>query len=84
MEAPSPSQRVEISDLNLASFLRCRGHPFVQLKHNGGRTFFVFEDSENLRQGVLDFANDAPVPVRSFCNTLRDLKALTRSERTSG
>jgi hypothetical protein len=39
----------ETSDLNLASFLRCR-----------------------------EFANDGPVPVRSFCNTLRDLKAIVR------
>jgi hypothetical protein len=27
---------------------------------------------------VLEFANDGPVPVRAFCNTVRDLKGITR------
>ena len=78
MNAPSTSQQLETSDLNLASFLRCRGFPFVDLRRDPARTYFVFEDSAELRHAILDYANDQLVPVRSFCNTLRDLKALTR------
>lgn len=81
-EDPAPegvaAPRVETSDLNLASFLRCRGFWFVDIKRERGRVIFVVGDSPDLHQAVLDYANDAAVAVRSFCNTLRDLKGLTR------
>ncbi|HET9480029.1 MAG TPA: cytochrome D1 domain-containing protein, partial [Pyrinomonadaceae bacterium] len=48
------------------------------IKQNNGRTLFVFEESPELRTAILDFANDAVVAVRSFCSTMRDLKAITR------
>lgn len=69
---------LETSDLNLATFLRCRGFAFVEIRRHGGRTTFLFADSGELRQAVLDFANDGAIGVRTFSNTLRDLKALTR------
>jgi uncharacterized protein DUF5659 len=72
------SPRFETSDLNLASFLRCRAFNIHDILHNDGRSTFVFDDSPALRKAMLDFANDGAVPVRSFCSTLRDLKALTR------
>lgn len=68
----------ETSDLNLASFLRCRAFNIHDIRQSDGRTTFVFDDSPALRKAMLDFANDGAVPVRSFCSTLRDLKALTR------
>ena len=68
----------ETSDLNLASYLRCRGFEIGDVKQSESRTLFFFADSPNLRHAVLDYANDGPVGVRSFCNTLRDLKALSR------
>ena len=68
----------ETSDLNLASFLRCRGFPLTAVERRSARTLFVFALSAELRRAVLDYANDMPVPVRSFCSTLRDLKAITR------
>lgn len=75
---PSPP-KFETPDLNLASFLLCLKFSIVRLKRqNDARTVFVFEDSPELRRAIVDYANDGEVPVRTFCNTLRDLKAITR------
>ncbi len=66
-------------DLHLASFLRCRGFTIADLRRESNRTFFVFQDSPELRRAIVDYANDGVVGVRLFCNTLRDLKSLTRN-----
>lgn len=78
--SPAQASRAsyETTDLSLASFLRCREFLIEAIKRQGGRTTFVFSDTPQLRQAVLDYANDGPVSVRSFFNTLRDLKAITR------
>ena len=78
---PTPQialQQFETTDLTLASFLRCRDLPIESIRRQNGRTVFVFEESDALRESVLEYANDAPVAVRTFCSTLRDLKAITR------
>ncbi len=72
------SYAYETSDLILASFLRCRSFNIEGIKRQNGRTIFVFDDSPQLRGAILDYANDASVAVRSFCSTMRDLKAITR------
>lgn len=75
----------ETSDLNLASFLLCRRHNLVELRRErDGRSGFVFEDSEVLQREMLEFANDGNVSVRTFCSTLRDLKAMTRTSQRGG
>lgn len=71
-------QSYQTTDLTLTSFLRCRGFQIENIKQNNGRTLFTFQESPELRQAILEFANDAVVAVRSFCSTMRDLKALTR------
>ena len=71
-------QLFETSDLNLASFLRCRNFSIEDIKRQNGKTTFLFIDSIELHRAVLEFANDGPVPVRAFCNTVRDLKGITR------
>jgi len=70
--------RYQTTDLTLASFLRCRGFQIENIKQNNGRTLFIFQESPELRSAILEFANDAAVAVRSFCSTMRDLKAITR------
>ena len=76
---PQPTRALyETTDLTLASFLRCRSFHIEGIRRSNGRTVFVFGDSSTLRQAVLDYANDGSVSVRSFCSTLRDLKAITR------
>ncbi len=75
----TPRELFETPDLNLASFLRCLKFTIVRLKRqNETRTIIVFEDSPELRRAIVDYANDGEVPVRTFCNTLRDLKGITR------
>jgi len=71
-------QLFETSDLNLASFLRCRNFTIEDIQRAIGKTTFVFADSAGLHRAILEFANDGPVGVRSYCNTLRDLKGITR------
>jgi hypothetical protein len=71
-------QTYQTTDLTLTSFLRCRGFALENIKQNNGRTLFIFQESPELRSAILDFANDAVVAVRSFCSTMRDLKAITR------
>lgn len=69
----------ETSDLNLASFLRCRGFDIGGIQRaEDGRTSFQFEDTGALRRAILDFANDGPIGVRSFSSTIRDLKGMVR------
>jgi len=68
----------QTTDLTLTSFLRCRGFQIESINQNNGRTLFMFEESPELRTAILEFANDAVVAVRSFCSTMRDLKAITR------
>jgi hypothetical protein len=78
---PTPQllcQSYETTDLMLASFLRCRSFDIHNIKRANGRTTFVFDDTPQLRSAVLEYANDATVAVRSFCSTMRDLKAITR------
>jgi hypothetical protein len=72
------AQSYETTDLTLASFLRCRSFTISNIRRMSGRTVFVFEDSPQLRTAVLEYANDGAVSVRSFCSTMRDLKAITR------
>lgn len=74
----APKQTYQTTDLTLTSFLRCRGFQIENIKQNNGRTLFSFQESPELRVAILEFANDAVVAVRSFCSTMRDLKALTR------
>ena len=78
MNPVSLKQLYQTTDLTLTSFLRCRGFQIDNIKQNNGRTLFTFQDSPELRRAILDFANDATIAVRSFCSTMRDLKAITR------
>jgi hypothetical protein len=75
-EITSPTY--DTTDLTLASFLRCRNFNIDNIRRRNGKTVFVFEDSSRLRDAVLEYANDGSVSVRTFCSTLRDLKAITR------
>ena len=76
--SPGLRQTYQTTDLTLTSFLRCRGFQIDNIKQNNGRTLFIFQESPELRRAILDFANDEVVNVRSFCSTMRDLKAITR------
>jgi Domain of unknown function (DUF5659) len=74
----SGTRTYDTTDLSLASFLRCRNFTISNIRRQNGKTIFVFEDSSQLRNAVLEYANDGSVSVRTFCGTMRDLKAITR------
>lgn len=79
MNSPQIGHRTyDTTDLTLASFLRCRNFTISNIRRQNGKTVFVFEDSSRLRDAILEYANDGSVSVRTFCSTLRDLKAITR------
>ena len=79
MTSPIASEsNFRTADLMLASFLRCRGFAIAALTRRDERTSFVFEDSTALRSALVEYANDGTVAVRSFCGTMRDLKAITK------
>ena len=69
MKSPlKPSQDVKyvnISDFSLRK-LKCEG--------NSKRVVFYFPDSEELQGLKLEFVNNAPIPVRTFYSTFRELK----------
>src|SRR5215213_9089447 len=75
---PESNPSYQTTDLTLTSFLRCQGFAIENIRQNNGRTLFIFQESPELRRAILDFANDSAVAVRSFCSTMRDLKAITR------
>ncbi len=78
MNPPQSNRTYDTSDLTLASFLRSRSFTINNIRRQNGKTFFIFEDSTQLRDAVLEYANDGSVSVRTFCSTMRDLKAITR------
>jgi hypothetical protein len=70
--------RFETSDLHLTSFLCSRCFHIEEIRRQNSRAIFVFVESSELQRAVVEYANDGLVGVRSFCNTLRDLKAIAR------
>lgn len=78
MKSKIPEPTFQTPDLTLASFLRCRDFEIVSLARENGKTSFIFEDTTELRKAVLEYANNGSVAVRTFCGTMRDLKAITR------
>ena len=78
MRVSGPKRPYETSDLNVAGFLRCRDFPILDIRRENGKAVFLFEDSDELHSAILEYANNGPIPVRSFCNTVRDLKAIIR------
>lgn len=66
----------ETKDLGLTAFLWCRGFSLASFRHQDERTVFVFDNSTDLRLAILEYTNDGLVGVRTFFNTLRDLKGI--------
>ena len=44
----------DTSDLTLASFLRCRSFTIDDIRRQNGKTVFVFVDSSQLRNAILE------------------------------
>ena len=72
------------SDLKFAAFLCCRSFPVRRITLVGSRVVFCYAGSPQLQEAILDYFNEGRVPARTFCNALRDLKGVARSEKGSG
>jgi len=67
----------ETRDFYLACFLRCTGCDLLDLRAEGLRKVFVFQDRPTRRDDVMAFYGErAVVPPLAFSSTIKDMKAL--------
>jgi Domain of unknown function (DUF5659) len=67
----------ETRDFYLACFLRCSGYELLDLRSEGRRKAFVFQDRATRRNDVKAFYGDATsVRPLAFSATIKDMKGL--------
>jgi len=66
----------ETTDLYLGCFLKASGLRLLDVRRDGRRTTFVFEDRSDRSDLIRSFYNDGMVRVNDFKNALQDLKAI--------
>ena len=67
----------ETRDFYLACFLRCTGYELLDLRAEGRRKVFVFQDRATRRNDVMAFYGDATsVRPLAFAATIKDMKGL--------
>jgi Domain of unknown function (DUF5659) len=71
------SMAFETRDFYLACFLRCTGYELLNLRDEGRRKVFVFQDRATRRDDVMAFYCDgATVRPLAFAATIKDMKGL--------
>ena len=67
----------ETRDFYLACFLRCTGYELLDLRDEGRRKVFVFQERSTRRDDVMAFYGEAgSVRPLAFAAAIKDLKAL--------
>jgi hypothetical protein len=67
----------ETRDFYLACFLRCTGYELIDLRAEGRRKVFVFQDRPTRRDDVMAFYGEAgSVRPLAFAAAIKDMKAL--------
>ena len=67
----------ETRDFYLACFLRCSGYPLLDLRSEGRRKVFVFQDRPNRRDDVVAYYGEGgSVRPLTFAAAIKDMKAL--------
>jgi hypothetical protein len=67
----------ETRDFYLACFLRCTGYQLLDLRAEGSRKVFVFQDRPTRRNDVIAFYGEAgSVRPLEFAAAIKDMKAL--------
>jgi hypothetical protein len=67
----------ETRDFYLACFLRCTGYELLDLRAEGRRKVFVFQDQPSRRDDVMAFYGDAArVRPLAFAAAIKDMKGL--------
>jgi hypothetical protein len=70
-------RRYETRDFYLACFLRCTGYELLDLRSEGPRKVFVFQDRASRREDVIAFYGDATsVRPLAFAAIIKDMKGL--------
>jgi hypothetical protein len=67
----------ETRDFYLACFLRCSGYPLLDLRSEGRRKVFIFQDRPNRRADVVAYYGEGgSVRPLTFAAAIKDMKAL--------
>lgn len=67
----------ETRDFYLACFLRCTGYELLDLRAEGSRKVFVFQDRPTRRDDVIAFYGETGnVRPLAFATAIKDMKAL--------
>jgi hypothetical protein len=67
----------ETRDFYLACFLRCAGYALLDLRSEGTRRVFVFQDRPNRRDDVMAYYGEAGnVRALAYAAAIKDMKAL--------
>lgn len=74
-EAKHGDDAFETRDFYLACFLRCTGYELLDLRAEGRRKVFVFQNRATRRNDVMAFYGDAVRPL-AFSATIKDMKGL--------
>jgi hypothetical protein len=66
------------SDLYYAAYLRVAGVEFRGTEKEGSRTFFLFENSDNMRDLKVQFFNgSSKVAAQPYADAIKAMKSLT-------
>ncbi|MCK1745177.1 hypothetical protein IVA80_31350 [Bradyrhizobium sp. 139] len=76
-ESRTGENSFETRDFHLACFLRCTGYELLDLRAEGRRKVFVFQDRATRRDNVMAFYSDTTsVRPLAFAATIKDMKGL--------
>jgi Domain of unknown function (DUF5659) len=76
-EGPLARGAFETRDFYLACFLRCTGYELLDLRDEGRRKVFVFQDRPTRRDDVMAFYGEAgSIRPLAFAAAIKDMKAL--------
>lgn len=68
------------SDMYYAAYLKVAGVAFAGTQREGGRVFFLFEDTDMIKDLKMGYYNEAKVPALKYADAVKAMKALTHSE----
>ena len=76
-ENQSRRNAFETRDFYLACFLRCAGYELLDLRTEGSRKVFVFQDRPSRRHDVIGYYGQAgSVRALAYATAIKDMKAL--------
>jgi hypothetical protein len=74
------TNKIPIFDINIAAFLKMKGHT-PEFTKNGTRVVFEFAATQEIYDDMRDYQTNATVPVIDFVTALRFLRSKMYQER---